>query len=180
MSLLLDVFNIEADWCLQRMYCNVIRYQDGVRIRSRSRAALLKVSKALMILHNVRQTFPYNNRTLKSMNATTKTPLYSVWMVVLLCCCLCLIALGSVETINSIFGITAPALDCSYMAVVALKLYYGGKLNLRKGPFTLGKWGKAVNCFALAWVSLAAVVLLFPTTRPITAVNMQVIPGGYR
>jgi amino acid transporter len=99
-------------------------------------------------------------------------------MVVILCCCLCLIALGSVETINSIFGITAPALDCSYMAVVALKLYYGDRLNIRKGPFTLGKWGKPVNYFALAWVSLATVVLLFPTTRPITAVNMQVIPAG--
>jgi uncharacterized membrane protein YkvI len=93
-------------------------------------------------------------------------------MVVLLCCCLCLVALGSVETINSIFGITAPALDCSYMAVVALKLYYGKSLNIRKGPFTLGKWEKPVNYFALAWVSVVTVVLLFPTTKPITAMNM--------
>lgn len=93
-------------------------------------------------------------------------------MVVLLCCCLCLVALGSVETINSIFGITAPALDCSYMAVVAFKLYYGKSLNIRKSPFTLGRWSKPVNCFALCWVSLVSAVLFFPTTRPVTAVKM--------
>ena len=106
------------------------------------------------------------------MSPTTKTPLYSVWMVVLACCLLCLIALGSVETINSIFGITAPALDCSYMAVVALKLYYSDQLDIRKGPFTLGRWSKPINIIALCWVSLLTVILLFPTTRPITAVNM--------
>lgn len=116
--------------------------------------------------------FPFSP-TLKSMNRVTGTPLWSVWMVVLVCCLLCLIALGSVETINSIFGITAPALDCSYMAVVALKLYYSDQLDIRKGPFNLGKWSKPINCIALAWVSLITVVLLFPTTRPVTAVNMN-------
>jgi hypothetical protein len=58
------------------------------------------------------------------------------------------------------------------MAVMALKLYYGNTLNIRKGPFMLGKWGNPVDYFALAWVSIVMVVLLFPTTRPITAVNM--------
>ncbi|KAE8454010.1 hypothetical protein EG329_007786 [Mollisiaceae sp. DMI_Dod_QoI] len=100
-------------------------------------------------------------------------PFSSVWLVTLLCCLLCLIALGSVETINSIFGITAPALDCSYMAVVAMKLYYSDQLDIRKGPFTLGKWSKWVNYVALAWVSYITVVLLFPTTRPVTDVNMN-------
>jgi len=59
------------------------------------------------------------------------------------------------------------------MAVVALKLYYSDQLDIRKGPFTLGKWSKPVNIIALCWVSLLAVILLFPTTRPITAVNMN-------
>ena len=59
--------------------------------------------------------------------------------MVVLCCLLCLIALGSVETINSIFSITASALGYSYMAVVVLKLYYDDSLSVRKGPFGLGK-----------------------------------------
>jgi amino acid transporter len=93
-------------------------------------------------------------------------------MVVLICCLLSLIGLGSVETINSIFGITAPALDCSYMAVVALKLYYSAQIDVRKGPFTLGKYSKPINVIAICWTSLITVILLFPTTQPITAVNM--------
>jgi amino acid transporter len=115
-----------------------------------------------------------NYRTLKKMSPTTHTPLYAVWMVVIACCLLCLIALGSVETINSIFGITAPALDCSYMAVVAMRLWYSDRITIRKGPFHLGKWGKPINFIALGWTALLAVILLFPTTRPITAVNMSV------
>jgi amino acid transporter len=106
------------------------------------------------------------------MSPSTKTPLYSVWMVVIICCLLNLIGLGSVETINSIFGITAPALDCSYMAVIALRLWYSDRLTLRKGPFSLGKWGRPINFIALGWTSLLAVILMFPTSRPVTAVNM--------
>jgi hypothetical protein len=58
------------------------------------------------------------------------------------------------------------------MAVVAMRLYYSDKIHIREGPFTLGKWGKPVNYIAIAWVSFVTVVLLFPTTRLITAANM--------
>lgn len=106
------------------------------------------------------------------MNAKTQTPLYSVALVVCFCIVLNLIALGSTETINSIFGITAPALDCSYMAVVALRLIYSKEVNVRRGPFTLGRWRKPINIIALAWVAFITIVLLFPTSRPVTAQNM--------
>jgi amino acid transporter len=99
-----------------------------------------------------------------------------VWLVVILSCCLNLVALGSVETINSIFGITAPALDCSYMAVVALRLYYADYLGLkivRKGPFSLGKYQKPINYIALAWTAFVTVVLFFPTANPVTLQNMN-------
>ncbi|KAH8592743.1 amino acid/polyamine transporter I [Bisporella sp. PMI_857] len=124
--------------------------------------------------------FPFSE-TFKLMNHKTLTPLYSVWLVVAICSCLSLIALGSVETINSIFGITAPALDCSYMAVVAFKLYYSDytkQLTVRKGPFTLGKYSMPINIIALCWTSLITVILLFPTTRPITSTNMYVLFPG--
>ncbi|KAF8865131.1 hypothetical protein BDZ45DRAFT_701519 [Acephala macrosclerotiorum] len=51
-----------------------------------------------------------------------------------------------------IFSITAPALECSYMAVVELKLCYSDQLDVRKGPFTLGRWSRWVNYVALAQV----------------------------
>lgn len=110
------------------------------------------------------------------MNKKTHTPLNSVWLVVILCCLLNLIALGSPQAINSIFGITAPALDCSYMAVVALRLYYGNHLKIktiRKGPFTLGRYQKPINLVALVWTVFITVVLFFPTVNPVTAINMN-------
>jgi hypothetical protein len=113
---------------------------------------------------------------LRKVNNYTHTPLHSVWLVVFLCCCLNLIGLGSVETITSIFNITAPALDCSYMAVIALRLYYADHLGLktlRKGPFTLGRYQKPINYVALAWVAYVTVVLLFPTVNPVTPQNMN-------
>jgi amino acid transporter len=95
---------------------------------------------------------------------------------VILCCLLNLIALGSPQTINSIFGITAPALDCSYMAVVALRLYYADHKKskvIRKGPFTLGRYQKPINYIALVWTVFVTVVLFFPTANPVTALNMN-------
>ncbi|KFZ02273.1 hypothetical protein V500_00269 [Pseudogymnoascus sp. VKM F-4518 (FW-2643)] len=110
------------------------------------------------------------------VNKKTRTPVNSVWLVVILCCLLNLIALGSPQTINSIFGITAPALDCSYMAVVALRLYYGNHLktkNIRKGPFTLGRYQKPINFIAIVWTAFITIILFFPTAYPVTTLNMN-------
>ncbi|TAQ89403.1 hypothetical protein B7494_g2271 [Chlorociboria aeruginascens] len=116
---------------------------------------------------------PFSN-TLKSISPITKTPLGSVWLVVFLCCCLSLIALGNVETVNSIFGITAPSLDCSYMAVIFFKLYSHDKIHIRKGPFSLGKYDRsqrlismALAIFALSWwYAGAKKVYIGPRVRP--------------
>ena len=107
------------------------------------------------------------------MNRRTQTPLYSVWAVVLFCCLLNLIALGSTETINGIFGVTAPAMDLSYAAVIAARLYYDKSHPVKKGPFSLGRWQKPINIVAIAWVLFISVILLFPPTYPVTALNMN-------
>ncbi|KAK5724369.1 polyamine transporter tpo5 [Elasticomyces elasticus] len=109
----------------------------------------------------------------RHVNTRTRTPLNSVWLVVIICSCLNLIALGNVQTISAIYNATAPALDCSYMAVVALKLWYEKELKPVKGPFNLGRWSKPVNYIALTWVSFISVVLIFPPISPVTAANMN-------
>lgn len=107
------------------------------------------------------------------MNKHTQTPLYSVWAVVLLCCLLNLIALGSTQTINGIFGVTAPALDYSYMAVVAARLFFGDKCGFKPGPFTLGRFSKPVNIIAIVWTVFVSTILFFPPSYPVTALNMN-------
>lgn len=118
------------------------------------------------------EMFPFSHY-LRKVNNTTKTPLYSVWLVVVFCCLLNLIALGNVQTINGIFGVTAPALDLSYVAVVAGRLYYEKEMPIAKGPFNLGKFQKPVNIIACVWVCCISVILFFPPYHPVTAQNMN-------
>jgi amino acid transporter len=115
------------------------------------------------------------------MNHYTQTPLYSVWTVVVFCCVLNLIALGSAQTINGIFGVTAPAMDLSYIAVIAARLYYKKEMPISKGPFSLGKFRKPINYIAICWTLFISVILLFPPVHPVTALNMNyaVAIGGF-
>ncbi|KAI1619411.1 putative amino-acid permease [Exophiala viscosa] len=116
--------------------------------------------------------FPFSS-TFRKMNKTTQTPLYSVWAIVALCCLLNLIALGSTQTINGIFGVTAPAMDCSYVAVIAARMYYAKSHPIKPGPFRLGRLQKPINIIAIAWVCFISVVLFFPPVSPVTATNMN-------
>ncbi|WYZ43570.1 hypothetical protein EsH8_VII_000006 [Colletotrichum jinshuiense] len=103
----------------------------------------------------------------------TKTPLYSVWAVVIVCCLLNLIALGNAQTINGIFGVTAPAMDLSYIAVIAARVYYDKTYPIAKGPFQLGRWQKPINIIAIVWTVFISIILFFPPTYPVTAENMN-------
>lgn len=107
------------------------------------------------------------------VNPYTHTPINSVWLVVFCCICLNLIGIGSQQTIIAIFSITAPALDLSYIAVIFARMLYSNEIKFIEGPFTLGKWGRPLNCIAISWVLFISVVLFFPPIRPITMVNMN-------
>ncbi|KAH8891257.1 amino acid permease, variant [Thozetella sp. PMI_491] len=118
------------------------------------------------------EAFPFSG-TLRKMNSHTQTPLYSVWAVVVFCCLMNLIGLGSAQTINGIFGITAPAMDLSYIAVIAARLYYAKSHPVTPGPFRLGRLQKPVNVIAIVWTLFISVILFFPPTYPVTPENMN-------
>ncbi|KAI9868304.1 MAG: hypothetical protein M1813_005747 [Trichoglossum hirsutum] len=107
------------------------------------------------------------------VNPFTQTPVSAVWLVVLLSICLNCIGIGSTETILSIFNITAPALDLSYIAVILAHIVYERRVVFIEGPYTLGKWSRPVNITAIVWVCFISVVLFFPPVKPVTAQNMN-------
>lgn len=107
------------------------------------------------------------------VNKYTQTPVNAVWLVVIFCSCLNLIGIGSTLTIVAIFNITAPALDLSYIAVIIAHRVYEHRVQFIEGPFTLGKWSRPINTVACTWVLFISVVLFFPTTKPVTALNMN-------
>lgn len=96
-----------------------------------------------------------------------------MWLVVAFCSILNLIGIGSTLTIVSIFGITAPALDISYIAVIVARRVYEDKIQFTPGPYQMGKWSKPINAVAVIWVCFISVVLFFPPIKPVTASNMN-------
>jgi len=84
-----------------------------------------------------------------------------------------LIGIGSTLTIVAIFNITAPALDFSYALVILARNVYAHRIQFIPGPYQLGMWQKPVNAVTCTWVFFISIVLLFPTIRPVTALNMN-------
>ncbi|EON67913.1 hypothetical protein W97_07410 [Coniosporium apollinis CBS 100218] len=118
------------------------------------------------------EAFPFSGFWSK-INRITGTPVNAVWLVVVFCSCLDLIGIGSTSTIVSIFNVTAPALDLSYVAVIFAHRVYEHRVQFIEGPYTLGKWSKPVNAVAITWVVFISVVLFFPPVRPVTGSNMN-------
>ena len=89
-----------------------------------------------------------------------------------------LIAIGSSQTSTAIFNVTAPALDLSYTAVIFAHILYGYPLQYvdKRLQYSLGRWSKPVNIIAIVWVVFISTILFFPTTVPITALTMWVLP----
>ncbi|PKY08258.1 amino acid transporter [Aspergillus campestris IBT 28561] len=110
---------------------------------------------------------------LSQVNPYTQTPINAVWFVVVFSSLLTCIAIGSTETATAIFSITAPALDLSYVAVILAHQLYRKEVKFVEGPFTLGRWGAAVNWVSVVWVLFISTVLFFPPSVPVTAVNMN-------
>jgi amino acid transporter len=120
------------------------------------------------------------SRFWSKVNPYTNTPVNAVWLIVLFSVALNCIGIGSTETVVAIFNITAPALDLSYIAVIAARNIYASKIEFRPGPYVLGWMQKPLNGIAIVWVLFISVVLLFPTVRPITAANFNyaIVVGG--
>ncbi|TDL24584.1 hypothetical protein BD410DRAFT_801917 [Rickenella mellea] len=124
----------------------------------------------------------------------TKTPINAVVFTVIIATLFGLLYLASFVAINAIFSITAVALDISYMvthaimklswfmdsvavdshlAKVSLWMQKNPKLQFTPGPFSMGKWGYAVNIYAILWTCLETGVLIMPQVFPITDSTMN-------
>jgi amino acid transporter len=100
----------------------------------------------------------------------TGIPLAAVWITVFWCIALNLIALGSYTAILGVFNICAICLDWSYCIPIFCKLLWG---RFEPGPWHMGKLSTAVNVYACLWTAFVSVIFLFPTYRPVTALNMN-------
>lgn len=104
------------------------------------------------------------------INPLTGTPLYAVWISVILCIAINLVGLGSYAAIAGVFNITAIALDWSYCIPIICKLAFG---QFEPGPWNLGKASIFINAWAVIWTLFVSIIFILPTVRPVTALTMN-------
>ncbi|TID23482.1 putative amino acid permease protein [Venturia nashicola] len=112
---------------------------------------------------------PFSNIWIK-INKRTGTPIYAVWISVLLCIAINLVGLGSYAAILGVFNVCAIALDWSYIIPIVCRLLFN---KFEPGPWNMGKFGPAVNIWACVWTAFVSIIFLCPTVMPVTADTMN-------
>lgn len=101
-------------------------------------------------------------------------PLYSIGLTALISCLLGLINIGSSVAFNAIISLVAAGFFSTYIITISLmirKRLSGEPIEF--GPWNMGKWGMAVNVYAVAYSIIVTVFSFFPPATPVTAVSMN-------
>lgn len=112
------------------------------------------------------------SRVWLKINKHTGTPLNAVWVLIIFCILLDLIALGSYTTVAAIFSVCAIALDWSYCIPILCKLLFG---QFERGPWHLGKASFWLNIYACVWTLFVSIIFVLPEFRPVTVENVSIV-----
>ena len=109
------------------------------------------------------------------VNPHYRVPIRAIGLVTTVVVLLSLINIGSSTALNAIISLSTLALYISYLIPIALLVLKRIKYKSigPTGPFTLGRWGLPLNVFALVYGVFICIFLPFPSTMPVTAVNMN-------
>jgi choline transport protein len=117
-----------------------------------------------------------NARYISYVHPSLKVPVVSIIVTGCVTCLLSLINIGSATVFNAIVSLTIAGFFGSYLIPFALFLYarvYRPE-EVKPGPWTLGRrWGPVVTGFALLWSVLVMFFSFWPTSVPVTPVNMN-------
>ena len=87
---------------------------------------------------------------------------------------LSLINIGSSTALNALLALTNISLYISYLIPITLILLKRlRKENINFGPWSLGRWGMAVNLYAIVFGVFVCIFVPFPPIIPVTAENMN-------
>ncbi|KKK16917.1 amino acid permease [Aspergillus rambellii] len=101
-------------------------------------------------------------------------PFRAVCLVCFTAILLSLINIASTTALSAILALTTSSLFISYLIPIFMMTWK----RLRKepinfGPWTLGRWGLAINIYAIVFGLFTTTFVLFPTEIPVTATNMN-------
>lgn len=103
-----------------------------------------------------------------------QVPMNAIWVTMLINTVLCLINLGSNLAFNIIIGISVVGTTATYIISIGclLSARWRGE-RLPPARWSLGRWGAAINVFALCFASLMLVFSLFPESVPVDPASMN-------
>jgi choline transport protein len=105
---------------------------------------------------------------------TLRIPLNALCLVLTIVTLLILINIASTSAIYAILSLNNLALYTSYFQIIGSFFVFkirGGRPAW--GPFKLGKWGYAINIYAMCFLTFIIVWLPFPPYLPVSADNMN-------
>jgi choline transport protein len=88
---------------------------------------------------------------------------------------LALLNIGSTAAFGAIIALSSLALYSSYLIAISCMLHarYRRPNPVKLGGWNMGRYGAAVNIFAIVYTVWIMIFLPFPNTLPVNAVNMN-------
>jgi len=99
-------------------------------------------------------------------------PLYGVVLSTTVCCLLGLIYFGSSAAFNSFTGVATICLGTSYAAPILVNVIRRRKA-VKNAPYSLGKFGYAINIATIVWIAPSVVIFCMPTALPVNPETMN-------
>ncbi|KAI8931072.1 hypothetical protein NX059_012083 [Plenodomus lindquistii] len=114
-------------------------------------------------------------KTMSFVHPKMKVPVVAIAATGSVTAALSLINIGSATVFNAIVSLTVSGFLGSYIPPFSLFLYARIKnpSAIPHGPWSLGKWGFAVNAVAVAWCVVVMFFSFWPTGVPVTASSMN-------
>ena len=110
------------------------------------------------------------------VNPHFHVPIRSVWLPIALVMLLSLLNLANYTAFSVIVALGTFGLYQSYFIAIACVLHYRlthERINDEGGMWSLGRYGVAVNAFALLYSAWVGVFMIFPNYLPVTAAYMN-------
>ncbi|KAK2782160.1 hypothetical protein FQN51_004667 [Onygenales sp. PD_10] len=112
------------------------------------------------------------SRLWRKVSKRFDVPLWGLILSTIVDCLLGLIYFGSSAAFNSFTGVATICLSTSYGLPILISVVRGRK-HVKNAPFSLGKFGYAINIATICWIALAIALFCMPVSLPVTASSMN-------
>ncbi|CRG89748.1 Amino-acid permease BAT1 [Talaromyces islandicus] len=111
-------------------------------------------------------------RLWSKVNKRLDVPVNAVILSTLVDCLLGLIYFGSSAAFNSFTGVATICLSTSYGVPILISVVRGRR-SVQNSPYSLGKFGYAINIATICWVAFSVALFCMPVSLPVTASGMN-------